>query len=127
METARILAGVFVAGGLGACLRVVLATLIDERQPRLVLGTLAVNLLGCLAIGFVAAWLPRGPWRTIALGGLLGGFTTYSSFALLSMELLRGDRLAAMLLQIAAHVLGGLAAVGLGLWIAGLMGGSTSR
>ncbi|MBX7081450.1 MAG: CrcB family protein [Nannocystaceae bacterium] len=109
--------GVFVAGGVGASLRVALASVLDGRAPRLPAGTLVVNLLGCLAIGVVAAMVPRGPWRTIAIGGLLGGFTTYSSFALLTWELARSDRMLAALLQIAGHVVGGLLAVAAGLWI----------
>ncbi len=121
METWRQLLGVFVAGGVGACLRVVIATAIDERGDRIPLGTWAVNLLGCLAIGILATWVPRGPWRTIAIGGLLGGFTTYSSFALLSWELTRDDRLGAALLLVAGHVVGGLVAVALGAWLGGLL------
>jgi len=127
MDTTRQLLGVFVAGGIGACLRVGLAALIDDRNPRMPLGTLAVNLLGCLAIGIAATWLARGPWRAVVLGGLLGGFTTYSSFAFLSWELLRGDRLGAMLLQILAHVIGGVLAVALGVWIGSLLAGTTTR
>ncbi|MBK8241255.1 MAG: CrcB family protein [Deltaproteobacteria bacterium] len=125
METWRQLLGVFVAGGVGACLRVVIATAIDERGDRIPLGTWAVNLLGCLAIGILAAWVPRGPWRTIAIGGLLGGFTTYSSFALLSWELTRDDRLGAAALLVAGHVVGGLVAVAIGAWLGGLLQPST--
>lgn len=121
METWRQLLGVFAAGGVGACLRVAIATVIDERGDRIPLGTWAVNLLGCLAIGMLATWLPRGPWRTIAIGGLLGGFTTYSSFALLSWELARDARLGAALVLVAGHVIGGLLAVAIGAWLASLL------
>ncbi|HWB73861.1 MAG TPA: CrcB family protein [Nannocystaceae bacterium] len=114
MGTAQQLIGVFVAGGLGACLRVGLAALIDDRQPRIPLGTLVVNLLGCLAIGLAATLLVRAPWRNIVMGGLLGGFTTYSSFALVSWELLRADRLGATVLLVAAHVIGNMLAITLG-------------
>lgn len=127
MSTAQQLIGVFVAGGIGACLRVALAGLIDDRQPRIPLGTLAVNLLGCLAIGLAATLLVRTPWRGIVMGGLLGGFTTYSSFALLSWELLRADRLGATVLLVAAHVIGGVLAVALGVWIGGALGGDAPR
>ena len=46
-------------------------------------GTLAVNVLGCLAAGVAAARLdPLSPWRTFLIGGVLGGFTTFSAFGL---------------------------------------------
>jgi CrcB protein len=122
--TAQQLIGVFVAGGLGACLRVGLAMWIDDRQPRIPLGTLAVNLLGCLAIGLAATLLVRAPWRGVVMGGLLGGFTTYSSFALLSWELLRADRPGAAVLLVLAHLVGCVLAVALGMWIGGVLGGS---
>lgn len=49
------------------------------------LGTLAVNLLGCFLIGFLATlftgpYLLREEYRIAVLVGLLGGFTTFSSF-----------------------------------------------
>ena len=46
-------------------------------------GTLAVNVLGCLAAGIVAARVdPLSPWRTFLISGVLGGFTTFSAFGL---------------------------------------------
>ncbi|MFO0875345.1 MAG: fluoride efflux transporter CrcB [Phycisphaerales bacterium] len=48
-------------------------------------GTLVVNVTGCLAIGFLAtafsgALLVREEYRIAVLAGLLGGYTTFSSF-----------------------------------------------
>ena len=85
-------------------------------------GTLVVNLLGCLAIGALAAALAPGPARTVVVVGLLGGFTTYSSFALLSVELAQTDRLGALAVQLGAHVLGGMLMVVLGAALVGLFG-----
>lgn len=46
-------------------------------------GTLAVNVLGCLAAGVVAARVgPDSPWRIFLITGVLGGFTTFSAFGL---------------------------------------------
>ncbi|MCH9687997.1 MAG: CrcB family protein [Deltaproteobacteria bacterium] len=105
-ETLRQLAWVFLAGGLGATLRVVLAGVIDERwSSRLPsIGTLGVNMIGCFAIGVAAAALPTGTMRTAIVGGLLGGFTTYSAFALLSHDLLREGRVSTLALQIGLHI-----------------------
>lgn len=121
---ARQLIWVFLAGGAGATLRVVLAALIDERwSDRLpFVGTLAVNMLGCLLIGVAAAWMPAGTARTAVVGGLLGGFTTYSAFALFSVELLRDDKVAVLGLQVGTHVILGMACVWVGLVLGRALG-----
>ncbi|MCA9708301.1 MAG: CrcB family protein [Myxococcales bacterium] len=105
-EALRPLLWVFLAGGVGATLRVVLAGLVDARwSSRLpYVGTLVVNMVGCFAIGVAAAALPPGTARTAVVGGLLGGFTTYSAFALFSYELLRDERLGVLTVQIGLHV-----------------------
>lgn len=112
----------FAAGGLGACLRVVMSAAIDARGvgPSHA-GTLVVNLLGCFAIGLLGVVLAKHAWRPVVVAGLLGGFTTYSSFAMISFELGRAGRASAALLQIGAHVLGGLLAVALGVWLGELI------
>ena len=121
---ARQLVWVFLAGGTGATLRVVLAALIDERwSARLpFVGTLVVNMLGCLLIGVAAAWMPAGTARTAIVGGLLGGFTTYSAFALFSVELLRDDKVAVLGLQVGTHVILGMLCVWAGLVLGRALG-----
>lgn len=56
-------------------------------------GTLAVNLIGCLLIGALAALLDgriiREEYRYLLVVGLLGGFTTFSAFGLESAQMLR--------------------------------------
>ena len=114
---------VFLAGGVGATLRVVLAGLVDARlSSRLPFaGTLVVNMIGCLAIGVAAVALPAGTLRTTVVGGLLGGFTTYSAFALFSYELLRDERLGALALQIGLHLVLGVACVAAGMGVGRLV------
>ena len=116
--------GLFAAGGVGVCLRWWLARLVDGAGWGLPhAGTLVVNLVGCLAIGALAAGLAPGPLRTILLVGLLGGLTTYSSFALLSVELAEAGRWAPLAWQLGLHVLGGLGMVVLGAAIVGALRG----
>lgn len=116
--------GIFVAGGLGALGRVALAGVLEprltERLPHA--GVLVVNLLGCLAIGFAAVALTSGPWRTIVMGGLLGGFTTYSAFALFGVELAHAARWGVLATQLALHLGGGFAGVLLGAALARALG-----
>ncbi len=116
--------GLFAAGGLGACLRHVLALRIDASLGPTSLpyaGTLVVNLLGCLAIGALAAWLSPGPLRIIVLAGLLGGFTTYSTFALLTVELAGSGRWSPLGWQLGLHLIGGVVMVALGAALVGLV------
>jgi CrcB protein len=112
----RELALVFLAGGTGASLRVFLVGVLDRRLHETFpfVGTLVVNLVGCFAIGVGTAILGNH-WRPVVLGGLLGGFTTYSAFGLLSWELLRQGKTAAFTGQILLHVVGGIVCVVLGL------------
>ncbi|HMN95757.1 MAG TPA: fluoride efflux transporter CrcB [Phycisphaerales bacterium] len=86
-------------------------------------GTLSVNVLGCLAIGIVSAFLsseersaPEWLHAGIVLG-VLGGFTTFSTFGRETMLLLRDDRMAAALTYVLASNVAGLAALWLG-WFA---------
>jgi len=89
----------FVGGGLGAVLRHAIAVGIDRLAAgpptsHFPYATLTANLIGCLAIGLLAEW--AGPRPMVRLGlivGLLGGFTTYSSFALDTVRLVATGRL----------------------------------
>ena len=77
-----------VGGALGALLRYGLAGVVQERSDSLFpVGTLAVNVAGCFAIGLLAAFF-AGPYlireevRAFALVGVLGSFTTFSTYGL---------------------------------------------
>jgi len=85
------------AGGfIGAVLRFVVSGAAQRLDPAgaFPYGTLACNVLGCLAIGLLAGAADArnvlGPGaRLFLLIGVLGGFTTFSSFAYETLELLR--------------------------------------
>jgi len=112
----RELIWVFVGGGVGASLRVLFVAAMDRRfSDQLAhIGVLAANMVGCLLIGFLAAALPQGTLRSGLIGGLVGGFTTYSAFALLKVGLLVDGRWGAFAAQLCVHLAGGIIAVGIG-------------
>ncbi|MCA1662432.1 MAG: fluoride efflux transporter CrcB [Novosphingobium sp.] len=82
--------------------------------------TLAVNVVGSLAMGLLAGWLARhgsgGEGARLLLGvGLLGGFTTFSAFSLELMLLIERGQAGSAFAYAAISVLAGLTALYLGL------------
>jgi CrcB protein len=82
-------------------------------------GTLAVNLLGCFVIGFLAQLAEaRGAFtsesRVFIFIGVLGGFTTFSSFGNETLNLARAGEIWNALANLGANVVIGLLAVWLG-------------
>jgi CrcB protein len=83
------------------------------------LGTLAVNVCGCFTIGLLSGLIDArqvfGPEaRVFLLIGVLGGFTTFSTFAYETLALARDAELARAFANVAAQVLLGLGAAWLG-------------
>lgn len=89
-----LLALVFLGGGIGSVCRYAMATALQKGAPGpFPVGTFWVNLVGCFAVGLVgalglerAALSPEA--RTFLMVGILGGFTTFSSFAWETLGLL---------------------------------------
>lgn len=86
-------------------------------------GTVVVNVAGCLAIGFIAGIADSrqvlgSSGRVFLLIGLLGGFTTFSTFGYETMTLLRAGAQLKAFANVALQVVAGLSAVWLGLALA---------
>ena len=83
-------------------------------------GTVVVNLAGCLVIGLLAGAIASGRvtlplhWREFVFVGLLGGFTTFSTFSLDTLVLARTHSAGYAALNVALQVAGGLLAAWLG-------------
>ncbi|HTP81141.1 MAG TPA: fluoride efflux transporter CrcB [Bacteroidota bacterium] len=95
---------VFLGGGLGAAARYWLSGAVYRIFPAdFPYGTLAVNLIGCFVIGLLMSSLEERFIATPSLRvfltiGILGGFTTFSSFSYDTVSLLReGELLRAMI------------------------------
>ena len=81
--------------------------------------TLLVNVTGCLLLGALLARLalrsPAPPWVQPFLGaGVLGGYTTYSTFAVEVVDLVDDGALGVAAGYVLASIVGGVAAVALG-------------
>lgn len=82
-------------------------------------GTLLVNMLGCLLIGGIVGiidtrQLVNPEIRSFILVGVLGGFTTYSTFGLETFSLLRDADYGRAVMNVTVHVVLGLALVWIG-------------
>lgn len=91
-------------------------------KPWFPFGTLAVNMFGCLAIGFLGGVaedrrLFDQEIRLFVFLGILGGFTTFSAFAYETTTLLRDARMLGAWLNVGLQVFLGLIAV----WLGGLL------
>lgn len=119
MKAALINAALVGSGGFfGAMFRYGVSGFVQRSLPLSAFpyGTLVVNLCGCLligaAVGLVESRQMFGPeFRLFALIGLLGGFTTYSTFGYETFALLRDADYLRAVLNVTVHVAFGLALV----------------
>jgi fluoride exporter len=107
-------------GGLGALARWALAEALPHSPGAWPWSTLLVNVLGCLLIGVLLAVLlarfPESPWlRPLLAVGVLGGFTTYSTFAVDVVRLTEAGHAVVAVGYVLVSVVGGVAAVLAGL------------
>ena len=111
-------------GALGSVLRYGLSTWVHTLVGRgFPYGTLAVNVLGCLAMGFLFVLLVErmgesAVWRAGLLIGVLGGFTTFSSFSIETFNLIEQGSLVKAAGNMAASLFLCLGATWLGVLLA---------
>jgi len=115
---------VMAGAGLGGLARYVLGTwIMTKTGGRFPLGTLFINVSGSFLIGLVMALLTERfnlhpNWRLFLVVGILGGYTTFSSFEYETLQAVRDGERWMGLLYVTGSVLLGYAAVWLGAMLA---------
>ena len=107
------LLAVGIGGAIGAVCRYLLGQMIPKMGSGFPLGTFAVNVIGCFAIGLIVAMVGKhsdiDPRLVLFLQtGICGGFTTFSTFSLETLALIEEGCFAVGVLYIALSVLLGL-------------------
>lgn len=104
---------VMLGGAIGSGLRYLMAgAWLGESSEKFPVGTLVVNLIGCFFIGVAATLLTNGPdvrpeLRLALIVGVLGGFTTFSSYGYETLHLIKeGQWLSAGIYVVSSTVFG---------------------
>lgn len=127
-HTLRTLVLIGTGGFIGSILRYLLSGYVQQmsKSIQFPFGTLAVNIVGCALIGFLAELADQrgavsGEARTFLIIGILGGFTTFSAFGHETMTLLRSGELWLAGGNVVGHTILSLAAVWVGYSTASLL------
>jgi CrcB protein len=114
---------VAIGGALGAVVRYFMAAAVQSACPGFKpLGTMLVNILGCLLVGMAMTWIVRSnavgaPIQFFVVTGILGGFTTFSAFGYETVSLMQEKQLAGAFWNIVGNLGVGLPAVVLGQYL----------
>ena len=106
-----------IGGGLGAVLR----WLVGLTVPGGPWTTMGINWIGCFVLGFFSTWAAKRVPETVRVGvgtGVLGGFTTFSTFSVDTLRLLQAGNVAEAALYAAASLIGGVLLAALGMRLA---------
>lgn len=110
-------------GATGSMLRFALAGVFARWLGHAFLGTTLVNITGSFLIGFIAALGPIALWEQLLMIGVCGGYTTFSSFSLQTLQLIQDGRWTVALANAVASVVFCIVAV----WLGNLSGGAFRR
>jgi CrcB protein len=117
---------VLAGAGLGGVARYAAGTWIMAKYGgRFPLGTFLINVSGSFLIGILMALLterfqPHPNWRLFLVTGVLGGYTTFSSFEYETLQAVRGGAYWMGMLYVGGSVVLGY----LGVWLGALLGSS---
>lgn len=104
-----------IGGALGSMARHGINRIVAAQWPSMQfpLATTVINVAGCLVFGALAGLLASGRlsltlnWREFVFVGVLGGFTTFSTFGFETVTLLRNGAVGYALLNVVIQVVGG--------------------
>jgi CrcB protein len=119
----QMIAAVATGGAIGAVLRYLLALQITAWSgPSFPAGVLVINVTGCFVMGVLAQLVTQGwsvtpEFRTFLMTGILGGFTTFSAFALDAAVLAERGDVRGALVYVLASVAGSIMSLFLGLYL----------
>ena len=122
-----VIVGVALGGAMGASARYVVDRVVEQRSDSMFpWSTFLINLSGCLVIGVIMAALVDRPgvpaWLRIGLVmGVVGGYTTFSTFAQEALDLTEANRVGLMLAYTIGSVVIGIVAVYVGIRIGRLL------
>lgn len=120
--SALVVLGVGILGGLGAIARFALDAAVSRRAGRdFPYGTLAVNLAGSFVLGVLVGASVDGDAERLAATGLIGAFTTFSTWAFESHRLGEDGQLRLGLANFAVSLALGVAAVWAGRQLGGVL------
>jgi CrcB protein len=108
-------AGVAALGGFGALARFGLTLLVADRlHPHLPVGTLAVNVSGAFLLGLLAGAAVEGDARLLLGAGLLGSYTTFSTWMVETQRIEEAGRRRIAVTNLALSIVLGLGGAALG-------------
>ncbi len=110
-----------IGGFIGAVSRYIAASVISRfTQQGFPWGTVGVNVIGCLLLGmFTGVILDKSfswPLKEFIIIGLLGGFTTFSTFGLETYHLLKSGHIHSALGYVTLSLITGIVAIGAGIF-----------
>ncbi|MFC4950350.1 fluoride efflux transporter CrcB [Pseudonocardia sp. GCM10023141] len=121
--TGHVVAAVSIGGAAGATARWAVGLAVPHSPGGFPLGTFLINIVGCVLLGALVATVTERPrthplWRPLLGTGVLGGFTTFSTYAVDAHELVRAGAAGTAAAYVAGTLVAALLAAWLGILIA---------
>ncbi len=113
---------VFIGGGIGSVARWLVSKIMAISTINLPIATLSSNILSCIVFGFVSAYLvtkstASQELKLLMLTGFCGGFSTYSTFIVETVELSKSGQNVFAFGNILINFLFCVLGLSLGMWI----------